>query len=418
MPSESPSLTRSDAYRVAASCFVTEPAGHIGVEIEWLTSPAGDSDRALTEGQLESVIVDAGELPGGGHLTLEPGGQIELSSAAYPDLASLHTAVSRDIDRLAGAATTHGVQLTGAALDPRGGKTRILEAPRYVAMEAYFDDFGDAGRTMMIRTASIQVNLDAGSGGQTSRRWRRAHNLAPVLVAAFANSPGVSGSAGELAKSCRQAVWSAIDSTRTARPVIDRSPSAAWFDYAMNARVMLIRTSESDFKAQREPLTFDEWISRGSDLGWPDEEDLRYHLTTLFPPVRPRGWLELRMIDTLPDEWWPVPVAVAHTLLDDPLASATAELATEDAAELWSEAAHEGLSNPVLRRAAERCFEAVVEALDRVTSGEETRNAVIGYFEKYVSRGRSPADDIIESGLTALAGGSASGVAPTDTAEG
>ena len=49
------------------------------------------------------------------------------------------------------------------------------------------------------------------------------------------------------------------------------------------------------------PLTFAEWIEDGHELGWPTLDDLDYHLTTLFPPVRPRGWLELRMIDALPD---------------------------------------------------------------------------------------------------------------------
>ena len=71
--------------------------------------------------------------------------------------------------------------------------------------------------------------------------------------------------------------------------------------------------------------------------------DLTEHLTTLFPPVRPRGWLELRMIDALPDEWWPVAVAVAAALLDDPAAAAGATRATEPVRNQWFTAARAAL---------------------------------------------------------------------------
>ena len=60
-----------------------------------------------------------------------------------------------------------------------------------------------------------------------------------------------------------------------------------------------------------------DWVEAGHPLGFPTADDLAYHLTTLFPPVRPKGWLELRMIDALPDPWWRVPVAVAAAWIDD-----------------------------------------------------------------------------------------------------
>ena len=83
-------------------------------------------------------------------------------------------------------------------------------------MEAFFDCSGSAGRAMMRSTAALQVNLDLGRGDEVQRRWRAAHEVGPVLAAAFANSPiGDTGPTGH--RSTRLAIWSAIDGGRTAR---------------------------------------------------------------------------------------------------------------------------------------------------------------------------------------------------------
>ena len=82
-----------------------------------------------------------------------------------------------------------GIELVGTGLDPRGDVARVVDEPRYAAMEAYFDTAWPAGRTMMRNTASIQVNLDVGAPYEVDARWHRAHDLGPVLAACFANSP-------------------------------------------------------------------------------------------------------------------------------------------------------------------------------------------------------------------------------------
>jgi glutamate--cysteine ligase len=87
-----------------------------------------------------------------------------------------------------------------------------------------------------------------------------------------------------------------------------------------------------------------DWVESGHPLGFPTAEDLAYHLTTLFPPVRPKGWLELRMIDALPDPWWRVPVAVAAAWIDD----ASVVEAASPSAGRWLEAARCGLTDPML----------------------------------------------------------------------
>ncbi len=162
---------------------------------------------------------------------------------------------------------------------------------------------------------------------------------------------------------------------------------------------MLIRTS-GEFVPIHEPMTFADWIRDGHPLGYPTLDDLDYHLTTLFPPVRPRGWLELRMLDSLPAPWWTVPVAVATALLYDPLAAEAAGwavLAAQGTADLWIEASRQGLAHPQLAASAQACFRIALEAMPRLGVGRATIDTVAAYLDRYVARGRCPADDVLDN---------------------
>src|SRR5262249_14605313 len=147
-------------------------------------------------------------------------------------------------------------------------------------------------------------------------------------------------------------------------------------------------------------LTFRDWITAPGDRP-PTLDDLDYHLSTLFPPVRARGYLELRMIDAQEGDGWQVPLAVACALLDDPVASAAALAATEELhateADPWLAAARDGLSTPVLARAARDCFAAAEAALARWGVPGDVRAAVANFGERYVARARCPADDQLEN---------------------
>ena len=113
---------------------------------------------------------------------------------------------------------------------------------------------------------------------------------------------------------------------------------------------MMINASPSHSVAMRDAVAFSTWLADGHELGWPTIDDFAYHLTTLFPPVRPRGWLELRMIDALQEEWWPVAVAVTAALLDDPAASDIAAEAVDPVRDSWTAAARDSLAVPALAR--------------------------------------------------------------------
>jgi len=145
-----------------------------------------------------------------------------------------------------------------------------------------------------------------------------------------------------------------------------------------------------------QPLTFADWIDRGHELGWPTLDDLEYHLTTLFPPIRPRGWLELRMIDALPSPWWRAAAGVTAALLQDGDAAARAARAVEPVRDKWIEAASHALAYPALAAAARECFAAALDSLRSSGADHRTVDAIDAFTDRYVARGRCPADDRLD----------------------
>jgi glutamate--cysteine ligase len=159
---------------------------------------------------------------------------------------------------------------------------------------------------------------------------------------------------------------------------------------------MMVRLDDSRSVAVHTPQSFEQWVLDGHELGWPTTDDLAYHATTLFPPVRPRGWLELRMIDALPDEWWPVAVAVTVALLDDPDAARCAATATAPVRDRWATASRDALHDPALGHAARLCVDAAQHALVRLDADPVTRAATAEYADRFVYRSRCPGDDRLD----------------------
>lgn len=365
----------------------------VGLELEWLTlDPSG---RRLRLEDAEAVIAEVSPGITGGHLSLEPGGQIELSTSPFPDAALACAAAAADLLALDQACTARGIGLVALGQDPTRAPERVVTAPRYRAMESYFDALGTAGRTMMCNTAALQVNLCLGDPAQQVERWRLAHQIGPALIAAFANSPFADGAPTGW-QSSRLRTWWMLDPSRSAPVPIDGDPAERWLRYALDARVMLIRVSDDDFRALRRPMSFGQWLDQGHELGFPTIDDLVYHLTTLFPPVRPKGWLELRMFDALPTPFWHVATAVAVALLHDPDTAAAAGEAVAGTAGLWLEAAQLGLGHPLLASAARRCFELAIESLERQRA-DTLAGVAAAYHDRWVARGRSPADDRLDA---------------------
>jgi glutamate--cysteine ligase len=363
----------------------------------------------VTPERLEAAYAALKTVPLRSALTVEPGGQLELSSSPAASLMECIGSVSEDLDAVRAVLRRDGLGLVGVGHDPWHPPRRFLHEPRYDAMERCLDRTGPAGRRMMCTSASVQVCLDAGYEEPgplgLGRRWWLAHQLGAVLVAAFANSPLV-GRSPTGWRSTRQLIWMEIGPGRAGGPTLDAQPRDAWTDHVLDSPVMCIRQDSGPWEVPEE-LTFREWIRSGAPRP-PTREDLDYHVSTLFPPVRPRGHLELRMIDAQPgDDGWIVPLAVTTALFDDPEAAETAYRAVKPLAErsqglpaphnpLWIDAARYGLSDPELHEVALVCFAAALEALPRLGATAEVTDAVRAYFDRYVVRGRCPADDLLD----------------------
>jgi ergothioneine biosynthesis glutamate--cysteine ligase EgtA len=408
-------LSELEAERLIGTiCFKTGPPGAIGAELEWLVGDAVDPSSPVPFDRVREILgrlkrTDA--MPRAGLLTLEPGGQVELSTAPADDVAGCVAAASDDMAVLHEAFGAEGLTLTGRGLDLHRSPSRVLDLPRYAAMEEFFDRRGPWGRVMMCSTASVQVCVDAGLDDDTasgfSFRWRLMHALGPVLVAAFANSPLRRGRPTGW-KCTRQLIWSRLDPYRTRAPIgaepyalAAQDPRQDMARYAMDAEVLCLRQPDGQPWTVPTGLTFRQWLRGSGQAGSPTADDLSYHLSTLFPPVRARGHLELRMIDAQPGDGWIVPVALVAALADDPAAADAAMAAAEpvwyEGPGSWLRAARLGPSDPALAKAATECFAAADAALARSGAPEPIRDAVAGFADRYPSRGRCPADDVLDT---------------------
>ncbi|MFK4155355.1 ergothioneine biosynthesis glutamate--cysteine ligase EgtA [Streptomyces fungicidicus] len=392
---------------VRGICFKTGPPRRLGVEVEWLVHELRDPRLPVSPERLEAVYAALRTVPLRSALTVEPGGQLELSSPPAASLMECVGTVSADLDAVRAVLRRDGLAIVGLGHDPWRTPRRFLRAPRYDAMEACLDRTGPAGRAMMCTSASVQVCLDAGyeEPGPLGhvRRWWLAHQLGAVLVAAFANSP-IAGGRPTGWLSTRQLRWAQIGTGRAGGPVLDADPRGAWARHVLDSPVMCVRRDDGPWHVP-DGLTFREWTRSPRP---PTRDDLDYHATTLFPPVRPRGHLELRMIDAQPgDDGWIVPLAVAAALFDDPEAAETAYRAVKPLAErahgmpaphnpLWRDAARVGLADPELREVAAACFAAALRALPRLGATTEVVDAVGAYRDRHVARGRCPADDSLD----------------------
>ncbi|MHC3814040.1 ergothioneine biosynthesis glutamate--cysteine ligase EgtA [Streptomyces sp. DT9] len=388
-------------------CFKTGPPRIVGVELEWLLHDRDRPHSPVPHHRLEAAAAAVRALSLNAAVTFEPGGQLELSSRPADSLMACVNDTADDLVAVRAALDRLDLTAVGLGVDPWQSPRRLLREPRYDAMEKALDRWGPAGRAMMCTTASVQVCLDAGEEEPGplgyGRRWQLAHLLGAVLVAVFANSPFRQGRPTPW-RSARQSLWADLDPLRTLAPADSLPPRDAWASHVLDTPVLCIRGEAGPWHVP-EGLSFREWIRSGVPRR-PVRSDLEYHITTLFPPVRPRGHLELRMIDAQSGtDGWLVPLAVTTALFDDPEAAETVYRTVKPLAEtagplaaprnpLWLAAARDGLADPELRAAATACFELALAALPRMGATRAVQDTVADFHDRYVARGRCPADDL------------------------
>jgi glutamate--cysteine ligase len=370
----------TDVEVFAQECFTVTQEDRLGVELEFLVF---DSETPVSPVPIQRISEVLPPMPGGSRVTFEPGGQLELSAPPRP----LPTAIAdliADVEAVRLALGEAGLMLGESGLDSGRPPERQRREPRYEAMAAFLGR--PYGVTMMCSTASIQLNLDFGADPAT--RWNRAHLLGPVLVAAFANSPVRGWMSG------RQAVWHNLDRSRTAPVAAGGHHAEEWAEYLLASRLMLIRESGDGCRPVLDGSLFRDFARAAGRP--PTREDVAYHATTLFPPVRPRGWMEVRYLDAQGPDAWPVCAAVAYAVITDDRTADAALAAAEPVKGMWLEAARLGLGDARLRRAAEACFRAALEALPQLGGTPWLVDQVAAFAARHVEPGRSPAADLLE----------------------
>lgn len=392
MPSRRAVLEPADVFSYARQQLRPSDRDLIGIEAEWLTYDRATGRRPTFESLHEVATTTL--LPRGGKITIEPGGQIELSSLPLGNVDAACDCFEEDAAALFEVLAAKDIEVEALGRDPSRGPQRVVSSPRYNAMESYFDSIGSAGRVMMSCTAALQINIDIGPNEiEAQARWQAAHALGPILAGAFCNSAIVSRMPSGW-RSARLANWFALDPGRT-RPVGGRDAAESWARYALAAPVMFI-TSNHRLVPQKSPMTLTQWIAEGHPLGYPDLADIQLHLTTLFPPVRPRGWLEFRMIDALPRKWARAAIAVTHRAITNRSIREAMMRHVETGNITWKDAFLFGNSHPAIASAANLCFKMVTDTLTIESSSDRTRDAVAEYRDRFIVRRRTPADAALE----------------------
>lgn len=378
-------------------------AGNSTISVPLHCSDGGPSLRALLE---RLACMKGGEylcesdnaarvtLPGGGCITLEPAGQVEYSGPPFEDAVSALADLRSAINDLVTAGNEVGIDFFARGYNnmmPEENIELLIHKPRYLAMDSHFSSIGPYGRRMMRATCSLQINLDFGADSRAPERWRLANMIAPSLNAIFANSPHVHE--GRSYRSFRYEIWRHTDPGRTGR-LYDRpdlDPIADYLRFALDASVMFVPDGEDGLATPRHPMTFREWLKGSQHHGVPDRSDWQRHLTTLFPDVRARGWMELRSIDCLPSDLWDVPVALASTLLyDDAVRSAALErLETRPRRRDIGSHEHNGFWRADYQTGAE-LLELAIPAITNPALAAAARH----YQREYIMYGRTPGEAV------------------------
>ena len=268
------------------------------------------SIKAVLEGLREKFgwqpVEEAGKIIGlvkdGANVSLEPGGQLELSGAPLETIHQTCDEVNEHLREVREVADQIGVEFIGLGAAPIWTHEQMPMMPkgRYRLMTGYMDKVGTMGKTMMYRTCTVQVNLDFSSEADMVQKMRVALALQPVATVLFANSPFIDGKPNGH-KSWRSRVWRDLDASRTGMlPFVfeDGFGFEAWVQYALDVPMYFVYRNGEYIDALGQ--SFRDFL-KGELPALPGEKptlsDWADHLTTAFPEARVKKYIEMRGAD-------------------------------------------------------------------------------------------------------------------------
>ena len=239
----------------------------------------------------------------GGSITLEPGGQFELSGAPLETLHQTCCETGRHLAQMKDITAELGLCMLGAGFQPLWSRQDISWMPkgRYKIMREYMPKRGNLGLDMMLRSCTVQVNLDYASEADMVRKFRTSLALQPVATALFANSPFKDGQPSGV-KSTRAQAWTDTDPDRCGIPPVvfaDEFGYDAWIDYILDVPMYFLHRGDDYIDVSGQSFrAFMEGKLPGFEGEVPSLEDFTDHMTTAFPEVRLKGYIEMRGADS------------------------------------------------------------------------------------------------------------------------
>jgi glutamate--cysteine ligase len=269
---------------------------------------------------------------GGASVSLEPGGQFELSGAPLADAHAIRAETVNHLEEVRAVGADLGLGFIGLGFHPTitRGQAEVMPKGRYDLMRRYMPKVGELGLDMMLRTCTVQANLDFGGEADMVAKFRASLALQPIVTALFANSPFIEGRpSGYL--STRANVWTDTDPARTGLLDFVFKPGFTFETYARYALDVPMYFVKRDGRyidvAGQSFRDFMEGRLPGLPGVFPTIKDWEDHTTTLFPEVRLKTFLEMRGADGGPlDMLCALPALWIGLLYDDAALAAALEL--------------------------------------------------------------------------------------------
>lgn len=402
-------------------------AWRIGTEHEKIGLRAGDLAPAEFDGPqgiealLEAIaredgwerVQEEGRTVGlrkdGASISLEPGGQLELSGEPLRTIFETCAEFTRHLELVRAVSEPLDLLWLSLGVNPLHPVERIPRVPkaRYRIMREYLPTRGDLGLHMMHVTATVQANLDYASEGDAAEKMRVATGVSPIVSAVFANASVAAGKDTGWV-SFRQQVWRDTDPDRCGILPFVFEPDFGYRRYAEWALdvPMFFVVREGRYRPAR-GATFRRFLEEGFEGERPTLLDWDRHLTTLFPEVRMKQFIEVRGADAVPPGLICALPALWKGILYDAEARAAAwalvrdlDLAARDEAVV--DVARRGLAARVggrpVKALAEELLRISAEGLRRIGHGQGVEADERSFLEPVASRleaGRSPGEEVL-----------------------
>lgn len=358
-------------------------------------------------------IIGLADPVGGGAISIEPGGQFELSGAPLENLHQTCRETNVHLAQVREVAEPLGVDFLGLGMAPTWTRADMPRMPksRYDIMTAYMPKVGTMGLDMMYRTSTVQVNLDFANEADMAKKMRVGLALQPIATAIFANSPFTDGKPNGYL-SYRAEIWRDTDNNRAGLLPMAFDEGfgfEAYVEWALDVPMYFVKRGDTYFDAT--DVTFRRFMNGGLEGRVPDARpslgDWNNHLGTVFPDVRLKRYIEMRGADAGP--WRRIcalPAFWVGLLYDDGVLDQAWEMVKD-----WSEAEREALRDGVPKTGLKTVFrnhsvlelarEAVALSREglkrraRLNEGGFDETVHLAAVEETVASGMTPAEQML-----------------------